>query len=191
MGQHSARRSGGAMSSVAGRGLFTATAAVALLGGGTSMAFAGEASSSGHEHAHGQEHSSSGSHGEGGSCDIPVVDDTTKTGEATVNAVTGDATAPLFEAGGQATQPVHDAVCPPASELLGPIVGEAPASSDEEAGSQEEATSEDEGSDESDESEASAESSASSGSAESTPSAEGATEGSTEGSGVPMEIPIR
>ncbi|MFC5141893.1 hypothetical protein ACFPK1_26915 [Actinomycetospora rhizophila] len=184
MGQHSARRSGGAMSSVAGRGLFTATAAVALLGGGTSMAFAGEASSSGHEHAHGQEHSPSGSSGEGGSCDIPVVDDTTKTGEATVNAVTGDATAPLFEAGGQATQPVHDAVCPPASELLGPIVGEAPATSDEETGS-EEATSEDEGSDES---EASAESS---GSAGSTPSAEGATEGSTEGSGVPMEIPIR
>ena len=142
MGQHSARRSGGAMTSVAGRGLFTATAAVALLGGGASMAFAGEApSSGGHEQSHSHGENAEHSQGESESCDIPVVDDTTKSGEATVNAVTGDATAGVFEAGGQATQPVHDAVCPPANELLGSVLGGAQPSADGE-----EATSEEEGS---------------------------------------------
>ncbi|MEJ2888050.1 hypothetical protein [Actinomycetospora aeridis] len=148
MGQHSARRSGGAMTgavtSVAGRSLFTATAAMALLGGGTSMAFAGEApSSSGHEQSHGQDAEHAQDDSQGGDdegCRIPVVDDTTRTGEATVNGLTGDATATVFETGGQATQPVHDALCPPAEDLLGPILGSDQPSSDE---AEEDATDED------------------------------------------------
>ncbi|MDD7940851.1 hypothetical protein PHK61_20725 [Actinomycetospora lutea] len=182
MGQHSARRSGGAMTTVAGRGLFTATAAVALLGGGTSMAVAGEApSSGGHEHAQsGSEHAQGG---ESGSCEIPVVDATVESGESTVNAVTGDATAPVFEAGGQVTQPVHDAACPPASELLGPILGGAPASADAEEATPDEATpdeatSEEETSDESPQA-ASSE----------TPETPESPEAS--GSGAPMELPIQ
>ncbi|MDD7966753.1 hypothetical protein [Actinomycetospora lemnae] len=121
MGQHSARRPG-AMSSVAGRGLFTATAAFALLGGGAGMAFAGEAT---HGPSHGGSHGESqeGHSSEGGSCEVPVVDPTLETGEGAINEATGDATAPLFEAGTEATAPVHDIVCPPASELLGPVLG--------------------------------------------------------------------
>lgn len=164
MGQHSARPAGVSLS-VAGRGLFTATAAVALLGGGTSMAFAGEASSTGdHESAHAHQSSEHSSEG-GESCDIPVVDDTTKAGEATVDAVTGGAAAPVFEAGGQATQPVHDALCPPANTVLGGILGDS--SEDEES------------SESSDESTSSAS------------SEEQSTEGSSAGTGVPMELPIQ
>jgi hypothetical protein len=148
MGQHSARRSGGAMTSVAGRSLFTATAAMALLGGGTSMAFAGEAPSSGHEDSH----SENAGHSQGSdseSCQLPVVDDTTKAGEATVNGLTGDATATVFETGGQATQPVHDAVCPPAADLLGPILGSDQPSSDSDSDSDSGASATDESSDDS------------------------------------------
>ncbi|GAA4914910.1 hypothetical protein EV188_111108 [Actinomycetospora succinea] len=181
MGQHSARRSGGAMTSVAGRGLFTATAAVALLGGGTSMAFAGEAPSSG---GHDGE-SASSSHHESENCSIPVVDDTTKTGEATVNGLTGDASAPLFEAGGEATQPVHDAVCPPASELLGGVLGdsgdEGQESSDDSSDAQEATSQQASSEEESDDSGQQQVSSAA--------SSEGSSGGS--GTGVPMELPIQ
>jgi hypothetical protein len=174
MGQHSARRSGGAVSSVAGRGLFTATAAVALLGGGTSMAVAGEASSSG---GHDGE-SASSSHHESEDCRIPVVDDATHSGEATVNGVTGNAAAPVFEAAAQATQPVHDVVCEPADEIVGGLLGgSGDAGEDEEsaASTDTQAASSDAGQ-------------ASSPDSEDTGTSSG---GSTDGSGVPMELPIQ
>ena len=131
MGMHTARRSG-AMTSVAGRGLFTATAALALLGGGAGMAFAGEAPSHSehdgdhhgkHDGDHHGEHAAH--HGKPASCEIPIVDPTVKTTEGAVNEATHDATKPVFEAGTEATAPVHDAICPPARDILGPLAGEA------------------------------------------------------------------
>ena len=123
MGMHSARRTG-SMTTVAGRGLFTATAAFALIGGGTGMAFAGEAPSShGHESSHGEaEHGSEHQN----DCEIPIVDPANEQLDATVNGATGGATAQALEAGNEAIAPVHDAVCPPASEILGqlPSAGE-------------------------------------------------------------------
>lgn len=126
MGMHSARRSGGALTTVASRGLFTATAAFALVGGSAGMAFAGEAPSHGHENAHGSEHGSEhgSGHGHGqNDCEIPIVDPGSRTVDSTVNAATGNATAPVLETGNAAIKPVHDALCPPAGDILGPIVG--------------------------------------------------------------------
>ena len=130
MGMHSARRTG-SMTTVAGRGLFTATAAVALIGGGTGMAFAGEAPSShGHESSHGEaEHS--GEHQN--DCEIPIVDPANEKLDATVNGATGNATAQALEAGNEAIAPVHDAVCPPASEILGQLPSAGGEEEDEEA----------------------------------------------------------
>jgi hypothetical protein len=129
MGMHSARRTG-SMTTVAGRGLFTATAAFALIGGGTGMAFAGEAPSShGHESSHGEaEHG--GEHQN--DCEIPIVDPANEKLDATVNGATGNATAQALEAGNEAVAPVHDAVCPPASEILDPLSGQLPSAADEE-----------------------------------------------------------
>jgi hypothetical protein len=129
MGMHSARRTG-SMTTVAGRGLFTATAAFALIGGGTGMAFAGEAPSShGHESSHGEaEHG--GEHQN--DCEIPIVDPANEKLDATVNGATGNATAQALEAGNEAVAPVHDAVCPPASEILDPLSGQLPSAGDEE-----------------------------------------------------------
>jgi len=137
MGMHSARRTG-SMTTVAGRGLFTATAAFALIGGGTGMAFAGEAPSShGHESSHGEaEHS--GEHQN--DCEIPIVDPANEQLDATVNGATGNATAQALEAGNEAIAPVHDAVCPPASEILGQLPSAGGEEEDEEA--TEQATSE-------------------------------------------------
>jgi len=101
MRKHSVHRPRAATTLV-GRGLFTATAALALVGGNAGMALATEG------HGHGHE-----------PCEIPVVDPTIEAGENAVNHATGDATAPVFEAGHQAAAPVHDAVCPPARDLLG------------------------------------------------------------------------
>src|SRR4051794_31955267 len=139
MGMHSARRTG-SMTTVAGRGLFTATAAFALIGGGTGMAFAGEAPSShGHESSHGEaEHS--GEHQN--DCEIPIVDPANEQLDATVNGATGNATAQALEAGNEAVAPVHDAVCPPASEILDPLSGQLPSAGDEEEGEDEDATEE-------------------------------------------------
>jgi len=130
MGMHSARRTG-SMTTVAGRGLFTATAAFALIGGGTGMAFAGEAPSShGHESSHGEaEHS--GEHQN--DCEIPIVDPANEQLDATVNGATGNATAQALEAGNEAIAPVHDAVCPPASEILGQLPSAGGEEEDEEA----------------------------------------------------------
>ncbi|MEJ2862339.1 hypothetical protein [Actinomycetospora flava] len=186
MGQHSARRSGGAMTSVAGKSLFTATAAAALLGGGTSMAFAGEAPSSG---GHDSESASSSSH-ESENCRIPVVDDATHTGEDTVNGVTSDASAPVFEAGGQVTQPVHDVVCEPANALLGGVLGGG--DSDEQSADTQSATqsaSAEPSSESSSTQSASSEGSDDEGSDDEGSSSEGSSSGS--GSGVPMELPIQ
>ncbi|MDD7917718.1 hypothetical protein [Actinomycetospora callitridis] len=134
---HSARRTG-SMTAVAGRGLFTATAAFALIGGGTGMAFAGEAPSShGHESSHGEaEHGSE--HQD--DCEIPIVDPANEQLDATVNGATGNATARALEAGNEAVAPVHDAVCPPASEILGQLPSAGDEEEDEEA--TEQATSE-------------------------------------------------
>jgi hypothetical protein len=109
MGMHTARRPRAA-TTLPVRGLFTATAALALVGGGAGMAFAGEPAHSGHESEHAEKPAA---------CEIPVVDPTVAAGEAAINEATHDATAPAFAAGEQAAKPVHDAVCPPASELLG------------------------------------------------------------------------
>ena len=130
MGMHSARRTG-SMTTVAGRGLFTATAAFALIGGGTGMAFAGEAPSShGHESSHGEaEHS--GEHQN--DCEIPIVDPANEQLDATVNGATGNATAQALEAGNEAIAPVHDAACPPASEILGQLPSAGGEEEDEEA----------------------------------------------------------
>jgi hypothetical protein len=136
MGMHSARRTG-SMTTVAGRGLFTATAAFALIGGGTGMAFAGEAPSShGHESSHGEaaEHGSDHKN----DCEIPVVDPANEQLDATVNGATGGATTRALEAGNEAVAPVHDAVCPPASEILDPLSGQLPSAGGEE--DEEEAT---------------------------------------------------
>lgn len=118
MGMHSARRTG-SMTTVAGRGLFTATAAFALIGGGTGMAFAGEAPSShGHESSHGENADSSEHQND---CEIPIVDPANEQLDATVNGATGNATAQALKAGNEAVAPVHDAVCPPASGILGQL----------------------------------------------------------------------
>ncbi|WP_433029757.1 hypothetical protein [Actinomycetospora sp. CA-053990] len=138
---HSARRTG-SMTTVAGRGLFTATAAFALIGGGTGMAFAGEAPSShGHESSHGEaEHS--GEHQN--DCEIPIVDPANEQLDATVNGATGNATAQALEAGNEAVAPVHDAACPPASEILGQLPSAGGEEEEDEATSEatEQATSE-------------------------------------------------
>jgi hypothetical protein len=143
MGMHSARRTG-SMTTVAGRGLFTATAAFALIGGGTGMAFAGEAPSShGHESSHGEaEHGSGHGSEHQNDCEIPIVDPANEQLDATVNGATGNATAQALEAGNEAVAPVHDAVCPPASEILDPLSGQLPSAGDEEEGEDEEATEE-------------------------------------------------
>jgi hypothetical protein len=138
MGMHSARRTG-SMTTVAGRGLFTATAAFALIGGGTGMAFAGEAPSShGHESSHGESAEHGGEHQN--DCEIPIVDPANEQLDATVNGATGNATAQALEAGNEAVAPVHDAVCPPASEILGQLPSAGGEEEDEEA--TEQATSE-------------------------------------------------
>jgi hypothetical protein len=138
MGMHSARRTG-SMTTVAGRGLFTATAAFALIGGGTGMAFAGEAPSShGHESSHGESAEHGGEHQN--DCEIPIVDPANEQLDATVNGATGNATAQALEAGNEAIAPVHDAVCPPASEILGQLPSAGDEEEDEEA--TEQATSE-------------------------------------------------
>lgn len=129
MGSHSAPRSG-AMTSVAGRGLFTATAAFALLGGTATMAFAGEAPShSSHdEHAgHGDKHGDKHGHKHGekhgdkheDDCEIPFVDSSSEQLDATINSASGNATAQALEAGNEAIAPVHDAACGPARDILG------------------------------------------------------------------------
>lgn len=130
MGMHSARRTG-SMTTVAGRGLFTATAAFALIGGGTGMAFAGEAPSS---HGHESSHGGTAEHGSDhpSDCEIPVVDPANEQLDATVNGATGGATTQALEAGNEAVAPVHDAVCPPASEILDPLSGQLPSAGDEE-----------------------------------------------------------
>ncbi|WP_328305155.1 hypothetical protein [Actinomycetospora sp. NBC_00405] len=126
---HSARRTG-SMTTVAGRGLFTATAAFALIGGGTGMAFAGEAPSShGHESSHGENAEHGGEHQD--DCEIPIVDPANEQLDATVNSATGNATAQALEAGNEAIAPVHDAVCPPASEILDPLSGQLPSAGEE------------------------------------------------------------
>jgi hypothetical protein len=138
MGMHSARRTG-SMTTVAGRGLFTATAAFALIGGGTGMAFAGEAPSShGHESSHGESAEHGGEHQN--DCEIPIVDPANEQLDATVNGATGNATAQALEAGNEAVAPLHDAVCPPASEILGQLPSAGGEEEDEEA--TEQATSE-------------------------------------------------
>lgn len=117
--------------SLAGRGALTAAAALALTTGGVGVAFAGEAPDAGQSHSqdhdgHQGDHQGHGKHHakKHDKCEIPVVDPTIETGEGAINDATGDATAPVFEAGTQATAPVHDAVCPPARDILGPVVGE-------------------------------------------------------------------
>ncbi|PVZ03907.1 hypothetical protein [Actinomycetospora cinnamomea] len=103
MGMHTAPRPV-ATTGLARRGLFTAAAALALVGAPAGTALADE-------HAAGAPEP----------CEIPVVDPTVTAGEEAVNQATGDATAPVFEAGTEATAPVHDAVCPPARDLLGQV----------------------------------------------------------------------
>jgi hypothetical protein len=138
MGMHSARRTG-SMTTVAGRGLFTATAAFALIGGGTGMAFAGEAPSShGHESSHGESAEHGGEHQN--DCEIPIVDPANEQLDATVNGATGNATAQALEAGNEAVAPLHDAVCPPASEILGQLPSAGDEEEDEEEATSEEAT---------------------------------------------------
>jgi hypothetical protein len=117
-------------SALVGRGALTAAAALALTTGGVGVAFAGDAPDHGHSQDH-DGHGEKGHHGHHGKhhgkhdkCEIPLVDPTVETTEGAVNDATGDATRPVFEAGTQATAPVHDAVCPPARDILGPVVGE-------------------------------------------------------------------
>ncbi|MHC1560686.1 hypothetical protein ACR9E3_17145 [Actinomycetospora sp. C-140] len=127
MGTHSARRSGGAMTTVASRGLFTATAAFALVGGSAGMAFAGEAPSHGHESSSDSEHGSE--HKSSESCEIPIVDKSGETVDHVANAATGNATASTLETVNAASKPVHDAACPPAKEILGAVDSSVPGAS--------------------------------------------------------------
>jgi hypothetical protein len=120
MGTHSARRPR-AMTGLAGRGLFTATAAVALVGGSAGMAFAGEAPSHG-EGSHGHEAGQQHGHDQQ-DCSIPVVDQGTQTVGHVLNGASGGATGPVLDAGDRALAPVHDAVCPPANDVLGQLPG--------------------------------------------------------------------
>jgi hypothetical protein len=52
-----------------------------------------------------------------------VVDPGSEAVDSAVNDATNDATAPALETGNQAIAPVHDAVCPPAHDILDPVLG--------------------------------------------------------------------
>ena len=119
MGMHTARRSSSKMTSVAGRGLFTATAAFALIGGGAGMAFAGEApaDNAGHHHGddHGDHHGDHG-HGHGNRCVIDVVDPTLTDVETTADGAAG--TGPVTDEVNHVAQPAHDFLCPTLDETV-------------------------------------------------------------------------
>ncbi|GAA4772512.1 hypothetical protein GCM10023200_01050 [Actinomycetospora chlora] len=136
MGTHSARRPRTISRELAGRGLFTATAAVALVGGSAGMAFAGEAPSHGegaHETGHQQDQQD---------CSIPVVDDGTQTVGHVLDGTSGGATGPVLDAADRALAPVHDGLCGPANDVLGQVPGlgspDDEASPDEEEGTPDE-----------------------------------------------------
>jgi hypothetical protein len=134
MGTHSARRPRTISPGLAGRGLFTATAAVALVGGSAGMAFAGEAPSHGEgSHGHSQGHEQAHDQQD---CSIPVVDDGTQTVGHVLDGTSGGATGPVLDAADQALAPVHDGLCGPANDVLGQLPG---------LGSQDSGSSSDEG----------------------------------------------
>lgn len=128
MGLHSARRSPSGVSTFAGRGLFTAAAALTLLGGGTGIALAGDATTDSGSHSS----DDNGGHGHGdhrghhkgswgdkhGKCRIPTVDDA----DDHVTKILDDETHGEYSTLGEPVKPtedeVHDAVCPPAKEIL-------------------------------------------------------------------------
>ena len=150
MGQHTLRRTTG-ISTSTGRAIFTGAAALALVSGGTGMAFAGEADTSashsddsdnsdeGHDEDddHGDEDDAKGHDDDQGdgddkdgddkdddkpeSCEIPIYANLIEDVDAFDEDLTDDALKPANEATAEAVAPIEDAVCPIVADELNTV----------------------------------------------------------------------